>query len=194
MDISRKVKVSILLSSSIALSLSLGVPPGQAQAQGDNPPGQIATIEESPLPRSTARAFPNMTLIYRASGVIDNRYPGYGNPTYIGSATVVTCTNFSTSSQYINMRFVNYDGTNIRELSFIRSRGLSYTVATHAVGAFPASMYLVQPVSYSGGSLEISATSPAVICSAVVVDSAGTNAAGISLHLVRFNPYPGTQE
>ena len=150
----------------------------------------IAAIALAGAIPAKATTFPTLTRIYFAAGAMDN---AANNPTWI--ATVVNCSNLSGQTASVRYQFRRADGTiaaggtlllaNLATRTVFTEGGLAITSGTE----FPTG-------SFFGGAVEILSTQSAIYCNAMLVDAAtpAVVPAGIALHLVRFNPHPGTVE
>jgi hypothetical protein len=124
-----------------------------------------------------------------ASGVYDN-----GGPVAAGVATAIICTNFTGATQSIRFLVRNWNATVVASSTFQVQSLRTFTATTHSVAAFFQDTTLSPGASIAQGSLRIFATSGQVTCTAVVIDASTAVPIGIPLHLVRHNPWPGTQE
>ena len=129
----------------------------------------------------------SLRTIYIASGVSDD-----GGAANVGTATTVFCTNASGKSTTLRIAFYDNAGT-IRGLSAVIIPHLTtYTLSTHVVAFF--SDQSASTGAILQGVLNVSTTESAVFCSAMIVDAAAATVQGVDLHMVRFNPHPGTVE
>jgi len=133
----------------------------------------------------------SLRTIYVASGVYDS-----DNADDVGTATSVHCSNLS--GKIAQMRVSLYGRTGVLEgaTSFSLANLATQTVSTHATPFSEISLGTGQIVQ---GVLNIQSTESGVFCSAMLVDAAGGPGAanvpeGIDLHMVRYNPHPGTVE
>ena len=145
----------------------------------------VAAIALTAVLPAQATTF-SLRTIYVASGVYDS-----GDPNDVGTATSVICTNLSGKSATLQVSFYSSSGVflNLINQPFPNLRTL--TVSTHGTFFidFNASTGFI-----GQGVLNIQSTESAVFCSAMIVDAAGPVANGIDLHMVRYNPHPGTVE
>ena len=134
----------------------------------------------------------SLRTIYVASGVYDS-----GDAGGLGTATSVHCTNLSGKSAQVRVAFYADDGAFEGASSANALANLAtYTVSTHGT-FFSESFPLTGPITQ--GVLNVQSTESGVFCSAMIVDAAGGPGAtdvpeGIALHMVRYNPHPGTVE
>ena len=127
-------------------------------------------------------------LIYRASGVFDN-----GGFPRTGPATVVHCTNFDLAAATVQFRIWQFNGITVADQKATLASRETFTVTTKDTNMFYDNLNLNTGL-VNQGSLIINATSQEVKCSAMLVNAATGEPAGVALHLVRSNPSPGTQE
>jgi hypothetical protein len=163
-------------STMVALSLMAAALPAYAGA---------------PLERAvpTTRAFPSMTVIYEVAGVKDN---GYARE--LGMATSFLCTNADIATRTVRIVLRNKDGGTVANVTVNVLPFRTLTASTHETRMFVEPVILYPGHAISQGSAFISATSANVICSAMIVNAESLSADGIALHMVRYNPAPGTEE
>lgn len=154
-------------------------------------PAQAASYKEGAAPLVTAEAVNSpLKPIYRVSGVTDD-----GDSPGLGLATSFHCTNFGNVAE--KLRFIirepNGDATT---KTVTVDEGRTFTASTHFTDVFFEDLVLTPGLEIRQGSAIIAATSTSTIfCSAMIVEADLTNATdGVSLHMVRFNPAPNTQE
>jgi len=182
-------KYRSLLGGAVALAVGTalgGVDPTHAELgtggeAGQAPKGQAIAVDP--------RAFPALTLIYSASGVLDN-----GGASGTGVATTIMCTNWTGASQAIRFLIRRYSGLTAANATSNIPGLYTYTVSTHNTVAFFEDTQLSPGTSIDPGSLRIFATTPNVSCTAMVIDAGAAAPHGIDLHLVRHNVWPNTQE
>jgi len=128
-------------------------------------------------------------IIYRFPGVRDD-----GGVTFVGIATVFSCTNFSGAIETV--RFVTRDaGTSIKtNTPFSVSHLDTLTAPTHRVALYDAVLSNLSTGSVVAGTTAIAATSTNIICTAMLIDAANVKPDGVALRGIRFNPAPGSQE
>ena len=148
--------------------------------------GAIALAGATP---ARAITFPALTTIYIASGASDH------SPGVAGRATFVTCTNMSGLTASVRYQFRGGSGTLLAGGTLLLSN-----LATHSITT-EGSVFLTQislPTgAFFGGTVQILSTQSAVYCSAMLINATTVldgGAEGIALHMVRFNPHPGTVE
>jgi len=137
---------------------------------------------------ASARAFPALTNIYVASGVQDS-----GSAENTGVATTIHCTNWTGAVKQIRFTVKNFNGTTAANLTVNVGPGITVTKSTHGSAITEDLPHLAPGVSISQGSLVIAATAAQVTCTVQVRDAASGVPAS-DLHLIRFNPWPGSQE
>ena len=133
----------------------------------------------------------SLRTIYVASGVFDS-----GDLADVGTATSVHCSNLSGKSATVRVSFYArnglLEGFNSGPLANLETR----TISTHAT--YFGETYLGTG-AIAQGVLNVQSTESGVFCSAMLVDAAGGPGAadvpeGVALHMVRYNPHPGTVE
>jgi len=135
-------------------------------------------------------AFPNVTVIYLASGVRDT-----GQAEFVGIATLIHCTNWSSATQTIAFVVRSDTGNIVGNKSFAITPLQTFTGTTHNTAPYNEDgLLLPAGISVGQGSIWVGATTNQVTCSASVIDAAAAFPNGVDLHLVRFNPWPGAQE
>jgi hypothetical protein len=150
------------------------------QAQPHNSPEGTAP--------NVARATGPLKAIYRVAGVTDS-----GQTTATGTATVFHCTNMSSADEVIRVQIRTSSGFLWRQEDIDIQPLRTWTISTHVTAVFFDNLFLNTGI-LDQGSAHISATHTNIYCSAMIVDAEATVPQGIALHLVRFNPHPGTQE
>jgi hypothetical protein len=142
----------------------------------------LAAILPAPATTFTLRT------IYVGSGVYDDGSGASG----VGVATSVHCTNLSGKLATIRVSFYyGHGGLAGTDIANVANK-LTRTVSTHSVGYF--TNVGVNTGTLSQGVLNVTSTESAVFCTAMIVDAAGPIPTGVPLHLVRFNPHPGSVE
>jgi hypothetical protein len=125
---------------------------------------------------------------YFVSGVADD---GGGNN--VGMATSFPCTNLDRATQTISFVVHASDGAVVGRGSAAVAPKQTITASTHRTLLFVDDVILA-----TGGVLQgyatISATSPNLVCSAMIFDASLTVPNGIALHLQRRAPLAKTQE
>jgi hypothetical protein len=133
-------------------------------------------------------AFPDLTIIYRASGVTDD-----GQGEEVGIATAFHCTNFSNKKVRIKFLLRGRDGALVSAKFGEILPKATYIATTHDTQIFGSDVFLSEGISFEG-SIQIAATHPNVLCSAMIVDATTDETMGMNLPMVRYNPAPGTTE
>src|SRR5215216_6343252 len=132
------------------------------------------------MPAHAATTDP-IQIIYRTSGVTDNN----------AWATVLHCTNLSAVTETVRVVVRNGNGAIAANVDqFLPTFG-SQTFETRNTAPLFGGFNLATGVLQ--GSAVIASITTFIFCSAMIVDAALTPH-GIALHLVRFNPMPGTTE
>jgi hypothetical protein len=128
--------------------------------------------------------------IYRVSGVLNT-----SGAASTGVATTFHCTNTGAVAETIRVTVRDYDG---KIVGTPQTRTLSpsstETMSTHQTSIFYDPNSLAEGITVNQGSAYIVATSNKIICSAMIVDAAASVPQGVALHLVRYDPFPGSQE
>lgn len=164
-----------LFAAALAIPLTL---PAAAQDR--------ATLGNDVAPMATTDP---EVMIYRVAGVVDSG----GGPDF-GTATAFMCYNNSRVTEKVRFRLINWIGVVISgKIMFIAPKG-TRTAATHPTLALLEDLSLAPGVPITQGSAGIIATNKDIYCSAMIVNAGATIPSGIALHMVRFNPQPGTVE
>ena len=135
------------------------------------------------------RAFPSLTTIYVMSGVRDT-----GSAADTGTATIFHCSNWTASTQQVRFFVRTPNGAVVANKTYLFSAAGTVSLATHGTLVYGEDDYLAPGTVIKQGTAMIMATAPQVVCSAQVIDAAAAAPVGVDLHLVRFNPWPGSQE
>jgi hypothetical protein len=139
------------------------------------------------FPPTTSPTDP-ILLIYRASGVRDD-----GSGPSAGVATVFLCTNLSSANELLTVLVRNFDGTLLASSTVGIGSAQTYTMSTHGIVAFFSDQNLATGL-VDQGYVAIGSTTTEMTCSVLIVDAANSKPAGLPLHMVRYNPSPGTME
>jgi len=129
------------------------------------------------------------TIVYRTSGVRDN-----GGAINTGVATSFHCTNYGNVSELVRIKIFNFNGTNVSDNTFTVPSKRTHTASTHGTVAFNEDAFLSAGTLVEQGHAAIFATSTKVGCSAMILDASVAGPQGISLHMIRYSPDPGTME
>jgi hypothetical protein len=148
---------------------------------------QQRPYQESAMPAAPKAVGGPLKLIYRVSGVRDD---GTG----AGVATSFHCTSGSAVNETLRIGVRNNAGSVAGMQTVPISPNRTITMSTHSTNIFGNDRLLAPGVVIIQGSAQILATSNKVFCSAMIVDAAAAVPQGIALHMVRFDPFPGTQE
>ena len=139
---------------------------------------------------ASAITFPSLTTIYIITGAKDS---GTGNT--IGTATAMQCTNVSGVTTSI--RFVALSTTGAVLNAVIVNdvvHGRTVEVSTHGTAAYASEELLIPGTPLDSGAVNIEALQSAVFCTAAIIDAAAARPDGITPHIIRVNPHPGTVE
>ncbi len=138
-------------------------------------------------------AFPDLTRIYRFTGVVSTA-PANNS----GIQTTVLCTNWATASANTRMtvRIIGITGNTISDSVDTTIPGLgTIAISTWGVLAFNENNTFNQNFGFTHGSIEVLATRSQVHCSAVVLEGGFVNPFfTIPLVGVRYNQESGAQE
>ncbi|MGH6922375.1 MAG: hypothetical protein ACRED5_01270 [Propylenella sp.] len=151
--------------------------------------GQAADRATQGGPYASPQAFPNLTGIYRASGVRDN-----GGAINTGVATSIHCTNFTAVTQQVRHVIRNFNGVITSNNTFNIPALRTHTASTHGTVAFNEDAFLSTGTLIEQGGVYIEATTATVGCTVIVIDASLANPVGYDLHLTRFNAASGSQE
>lgn len=170
----------IILRSILAVAIvTIATPVAAQQPSSDRLGNQVAPFG----------ATDPLRVIYRVSGVRDD-----GDASQSGIATSFHCSSNSLVTETIKFRVFDPTGTVAGEFALPIGKGQTITASTHDTRVFSEHAYLTGERALSQGMGTIFATSPNIICSAMVVDASSSIPVGVSLHMVRFDARPGTQE
>lgn len=150
--------------------------------------GQAADRPAQSGAPANLRAFPALTVIYKAAGVRDS-----GSAANAGTATTTHCTNATAVSQQIKYVVRNFNGAVVANAAFTVAALTTRTVSTHGTVLTEDLPFLSPGVAINQGVITIFATAASVICTVQVLDAASGVSIG-DLHLVRFNSIADTQE
>jgi len=128
-------------------------------------------------------------IIYRISGVADS-----GGAPQTGLATAFHCTNFSGVLENTRVVVRNAAGALLANTPLAVAHLHTVTWTTRDTALFSEDAVMVAtPIQQ--GTAAIAATSVNVLCTAMLLDASKSfEPQGIKLHMLRFNPIPGTQE
>ena len=130
--------------------------------------------------------------LYRISGVYEDLRPA-GNPGEV--STGFFCSSSSAVQEKLLIYIYNEDGTLVAAKTYILEPGQSGIFTTKRVGIFQNEIVIPLGVPVLGGKARISGTSTNMNCGAAQIPgNTASYVAGVGLHVVRFNPYPGSQE
>ena len=131
-----------------------------------------------------ATTFSSLKLIYTAVGVVDNN--GL-------MGTSVMCSNQSGRTARVRWRFVANNGAVKGGPTFTLGNGIVFGVGTaNGTGSFLNDVQVSAALNFIGR-VAIYSKESAVFCNAIVAHPSASES-GNSLHMVRFNRHPGTEE
>ena len=153
----------------------------------------VAAIALTTVLPAQATTF-SLRTIYIASGVFDD-----GSAADAGAATTVLCSNVSGKTATLKVTFYGTGGTLEGTAGPFSVLNLhTWTFSTHST--FFSGEAIANTGAVQQGVLNVSSTESGVFCSAMIVDAASGGPTppfapqGIELHMVRYNPHPGTVE
>jgi hypothetical protein len=137
-----------------------------------------------------ATTFPSLTTLYVVGGVIS---AGTDNT---GPQTVFQCSNVSGVTTSIRFLVLNPSGAVLNSHIFEAvQHGSTINVSTHFTVAYAIELELLPAATgVNSGVVNIESLQSAVFCTAAIIDGAAAVPDGVSPHLVRVNPHPGTVE
>jgi hypothetical protein len=141
---------------------------------------------------AAATTFPALTTIYVATGVKDT-----GGVSNAGAATAIQCSNVSGVTTSIRFLLLDASGAVIAfNTAENVAHGATVERSTHSTVAYTNETFLLGSAgaTISSGVLNIESTQSGVFCTAAIIDAAAAVPDGVSLHLVRINPHPGSVE
>ena len=110
-----------------------------------------------------------------------------------GLATSFSCTVSSGAVETIKISVLNSGGTQVIDQAINVGSPNTQTFSTNGTVLFN-DLLLNAPAINPAGVATIFASSNLVFCTAMLLDAANASPQGITLHQVRFNSVPGTQE
>lgn len=128
-------------------------------------------------------------MIYRVAGVVNS-----STTTMSGAATSFMCYSNSAANEKVRIRILNWNGQLEGDIYYVIQSKRTLTFSTQLTALLAEDAVVAGGKVINQGTAAIIATSKEVYCSAMVVDAAATVPNGIALHMVRFNPAPGTVE
>jgi hypothetical protein len=134
-------------------------------------------------------AFPNLTIIYLASGVINS-----AGAVNTGYATSAQCTNWTGAAIQIRHIVRSPGGTVVAVKTYNVPALDTLSASTHGTQIFGNEAAIMPGVGLVEGSWQILSTSPNVTCTMTIVDAASAGPTGFPVHLVRFNAMAGSVE
>lgn len=164
-----------LFAAALAIPLSL---PAAAQDR--------ATLGNDVAPMATTDP---QIMIYRVAGVVDS-----GSDLNLGTATAFMCYNNSSTAENVRFRLLNWNGAVSADKTMVIPSKRTRTATTHLTLALLEDLSLAPGTPITQGSAGIIATNKDIYCSAMIVNASAVVPSGIALHMVRFNPQPGTVE
>lgn len=161
---------------------------GLASVAATGVSAQSLLPEGGSLPQSQAPAGTGdpVKTLYRVSGLKDS-----GGADNQGLVTVILCTNFSQEGEYLKVGLYDYSGTVLANSTYYMNSRRTAAFMTRGNTSYTGTQISI-PVVNSGFAV-ISSTTTNLHCSASVIN-AGVVGQGFALHMVRYNPHPGSVE
>jgi hypothetical protein len=138
---------------------------------------------------ASAITFPKLTTIYVIAGVVNS-----ADGPNVGIATAFQCSNVSGVLADIRFLALDASGSMLDFALLPVAHGATIHVSTHGTMVYASEIPLIAGTALNSGVVNIESTQSAVFCTAAVVDAAAPAPGGISPHIVRVNPHPGTVE
>jgi hypothetical protein len=141
---------------------------------------------------ATATTFPSFTTIYVITGIKDS-----GGADNTGAATAVQCSNVSGVTTTIRYLTLSASGT---VLGTVTRNNVAHgeTVENSTKGTFAYNNegldLIPDMASISAGVLNIESLQSGVFCTAAIIDASNVVPIGVSPHIIRVNPHPGSVE
>ena len=150
----------------------------------------VAAISVAGATPVRATTFPTLTQIYFASGARDNSV----DSDFTGIGTIIDCTNMSGQTASVRYQFRHATGQLLAGATLLLANLATKTITSMGSASFTNDTPLPTG-TFLGGSIQILSTQSAVYCSAMIIRTdGGDDPSGVALHMVRFNPHPGTVE
>jgi hypothetical protein len=150
-----KLEKALLLTTAALLSAALDAGSAMAQSRVEGKAPQV-------------RAFPNLTRIYRFTGLVTTSLSSS-----TGAQVSVTCTNWSpTATTTVRYLFRDFNGTVVGDTSVNLTPLRTLTVSTQFTAFYFEDAVVTLSSTLDQGSLEILATAAPIHCNANVVDAA----------------------
>jgi hypothetical protein len=128
-----------------------------------------------------------LKIIYRASGVKDS-----GDGMNVGRATSFHCSNFSPATERVVVQVRNPAGALLANKTYNVGTLATLSVSTHLTDIFGDSS--LDTFGVSEGLANIFSTTTLMICNAMIVDAGSASVLAVTLPMVRFNAWAGSQE
>jgi hypothetical protein len=137
-----------------------------------------------------ATTFPSLTTIYIIAGVKNS---SGGSDT--GTATAIQCSNVSGVTTSIRFLVLGAGGN---VLNAVTANGVPHGAtierSTHLTAAYNNEVALITGTGLSAGVINIESLESGVFCTAAIIDASLENPLGVTPHIVRINPHPGSVE
>ena len=140
---------------------------------------------------ASATTFPSLTTIYIITGVKDS-----GDAMNVGVATAIQCSNVSGVTTSIRFQVLNFTGAVLASVTHNNvGHGDTIEHSTHSTNAYTnESTNLIPGTALSSGVLNIESLQSGVFCTAAIIDASAAAPDGVSPHIIRINPHPGSVE
>jgi hypothetical protein len=141
---------------------------------------------------AAAVTFPGLTTIYVMAGVKDS-----GNiAENVGVATAIQCSNVSGVTTDIRFLVLSATGSVLGSSTAMNvPHGWTIERSTHLTAAFTSEgPPLIAGIPLSSGVVNIESLQSGVFCTAAIIDASTVAPDGVTPHIVRVNPHPGTVE
>ena len=138
-----------------------------------------------------ATTFPSLTTIYIVTGVKDS-----GDAMNVGVAMAVQCSNVSGVTTTVRFLVLNFNGAVLNSVTHANvTHGDTIEHSTHSTNAYSnESTNLIPGTILSAGVLNIESLQSGVFCTAAIIDASAAAPEGVTPHIVRVNPHPGSVE
>ena len=137
-----------------------------------------------------ATTFPSLTTIYIVPGVVDS-----GDANNVGVATAFQCSNVSGVTTEIRFLVLSETGAVLGSVTVASVlHGATIQVSTHFTNPYINETALITGTVLNTGVVNIESLQSAVFCTAAIIDAAAVNPDGVTPHIIRVNPNPGSVE
>jgi hypothetical protein len=149
-----------------------------------------STIATAIAVPASATTFPSLTTIYIITGVKNS-----GDGADQGVATAIQCSNVSGVTTNIRFLVLNAGGAVLASVTNNNvAHGQTIERSTHNTEAYLSEGVLIPGTSLSSGTVNIESLQSGVFCTAAIIDASLSAPVGVTPHIVRINPHPGSVE